>query len=93
MLIQIIAAIALICIAALLFFGTSRSPQQSTNCTYCKYFDVKTQKCTNKNSYFMDVKEKSLTARAKNGGIFMMDEPQISILNFLKTSLMEVNES
>ena len=52
MLIQIIAAIALICIAALLFFGTSRSPQQSTNCTYCKYFDVKTQKCTNKESYF-----------------------------------------
>lgn len=51
MLLQIIAAIILICIAALLFFGTSRSPQ-STNCTYCKYFDVKTQKCTNRNSYF-----------------------------------------
>lgn len=46
-----------------------------------------------KTPIFMDVKEKSLTARAKNGGIFMMDEPQISILNFLKTSLMEVNES
>lgn len=58
MLIQIIAAIALICIAALLFFGTSRSPQQSTNCTYCKYFDVKTQKCTNKNSYFYGCERK-----------------------------------
>jgi hypothetical protein len=42
---------------------------------------------------FMDVKEKGLITRAKNGGIFMMDEPQIFTLNFLKTSLMEVNES
>ena len=42
---------------------------------------------------FMDAKEKSLTIRAKNGGIFMMDEPQIFTLNFLKTSLMEVNEN
>lgn len=42
---------------------------------------------------FTDAKEKGLITRAKNGGIFMMDEPQIFTLNFLKTSLMEVNES
>lgn len=42
---------------------------------------------------FMGVKGKGLTTRAKNGGIFMMDEPQIFTLNFLKTSLREVNGS
>lgn len=36
---------------------------------------------------------KKLTKGAKNGGIFMMDEPQIFTLNFLNTSSREVNES
>jgi hypothetical protein len=46
-----------------------------------------------KNLISIHVLEMSLTVRAKNGGIFMMDEPQLFILNFLNTSAREVNES
>lgn len=54
MIVEVIIGVILIIMAILLFFGASKSPQQSTRCTYCKYFNVKTQRCTNKESQFFD---------------------------------------
>lgn len=68
MIIQVILAIFLICIALFLFFGTSNLSHQSTNCFYCKYFDTKTQKCTNKNSLFFNcIRKKNENACNKWG--------------------------